>query len=123
MVAMLEWVISIDITAGIAVLFVAYLVYVVCDWVLYKQVVAGGPADRFVLITGCDSGFGRCVACRLDGAGCYVIATCLTQEGTTALQDTCSSRLTVIQMDVTDEDSVQQAFSVVSELLHPHKGE
>ena len=36
---------------------------------------------KFVLITGCDSGFGRETAIRLDKMGVGVLATCLTKQG------------------------------------------
>ena len=36
---------------------------------------------KFVLITGCDSGFGRETAIRLDKMGVCVLATCLTKQG------------------------------------------
>ena len=36
---------------------------------------------KYVLITGCDSGFGRATAIQLDKMGVCVLATCLTKEG------------------------------------------
>ena len=119
---MFDSVICINIMVGIMVLLMATVFFLVCNWIVHRPMVSGGPSGRYVLITGCDSGFGKCAARRLDAAGCHVIATCLTLEGAGALRDVSSSRLTAIQMDVTDEASVQQAFSVITDLLQPDKG-
>lgn len=63
----------------------------------------------FVFITGCDSGFGRLLALRLDQRGFRVLASCLTPTGAEDLQRVSSSRLQVTLLDVTDPQSVQQA--------------
>jgi len=104
------------------VFLISVVLFLVCDWIVHRQFVRGGPAGRYVLITGCDSGFGKRAAQQLDATGCLVIGTCLTAEGASALRDVCSSRLTAVQMDVTDEASIQQAFTVVTDLLQPNKG-
>ena len=43
--------------------------------------IANYQSRGYVLITGCDSGFGRMLATELDRRGIPVIACCLTQEG------------------------------------------
>ena len=120
---MLDSVTCITVMGGIALVLVVTSLFLVFDWILHKQIVAGGTAGRYVLITGCDSGFGRRAAQRLDEAGCHVIATCLTSEGASSVRDMCSSRLTAVEMDVTDETSIHHAFVVVNELLQPDKGD
>ncbi|XP_004601978.2 retinol dehydrogenase 5 [Sorex araneus] len=68
------------------------------------------PASAaFVFITGCDSGFGRLLALRLDQRGFRVLAGCLTPVGAEDLQKVASSRLRATLLDVTDPQSVQQA--------------
>ena len=123
MVAMFDLTFLVNMLIVIVVILVTTTFCIVCDWILHKQIVTGGAAGRYILITGCDSGFGKRAAQRFDVAGCHVIATCLTSEGANALRETCSAQLTAVQMDVTDEDSVQQAYSVVTELLQPDKGD
>ena len=120
--AMFDLVFLINVRVVITIILLATTFCLVCDWILHKTIVSGGAAGHYVLITGCDSGFGKCAARRFDVAGCRVIATCLTLEGASALRDTCSTLLTALQMDVTDEDSVQQAYNVVIQLLQPDKG-
>lgn len=67
------------------------------------------PSDAFVFITGCDSGFGRLLALRLDQRGFRVLASCLTPAGAEDLQRAASSRLHTTLLDVTDSQSVQRA--------------
>ncbi|XP_061102835.1 11-beta-hydroxysteroid dehydrogenase type 2-like [Conger conger] len=71
------------------------------------------PAEgRAVLITGCDSGFGKATAQHLDMLGFEVFASVLdlTGPGAVDLQRTCSSRLTLLQMDLTEPQDIQQAL-------------
>uniref|UniRef100_A0A8C6TI99 11-beta-hydroxysteroid dehydrogenase type 2 n=1 Tax=Neogobius melanostomus TaxID=47308 RepID=A0A8C6TI99_9GOBI len=61
---------------------------------------------------GCDSGFGKAIAQRLDSLGFQVFATVLDLkgEGAQELQRTCSSRLALLQVDITQPQQVQQAL-------------
>ncbi|KPP66068.1 11beta-hydroxysteroid dehydrogenase short form-like [Scleropages formosus] len=62
---------------------------------------------------GCDSGFGKAATQRLDSLGFEVIASVLDLEGPGAaeLRRTCSSRLTLVKMDITQHDDVQNALA------------
>ena len=99
-----------------------FVVYVICDWLVHCLWIPGGAVNRWVLITGCDTGFGNQAAKHLDLIGCRVIAGCLTTSGCSALKSECSSRLVTLQMDVADEESVQHAYQAVTELLRPEDG-
>lgn len=71
------------------------------------------PAQgKAVVITGCDSGFGKAAAKRLDSLGFDVFATVLdlTGEGAKDLRRNCSSSLTLLQVDITQPQQVQQAL-------------
>uniref|UniRef100_A0A1A7XSU0 11-beta-hydroxysteroid dehydrogenase type 2 n=1 Tax=Iconisemion striatum TaxID=60296 RepID=A0A1A7XSU0_9TELE len=67
---------------------------------------------KAVFITGCDSGFGNAAVKRLDSLGFEVFATVmdLTGHGARDLQRSCSSRLTLMQVDITQPQQVQQAL-------------
>ncbi|XP_076448956.1 short-chain dehydrogenase/reductase family 9C member 7-like [Babylonia areolata] len=77
------------------------------------------PAGKAVVITGCDSGFGQMLAKRLHDVGYLVFAGCLApdREGALKLKQSTSSRLHVIELDVTDDFHVQRAQSYVSSHL------
>lgn len=61
---------------------------------------------------GCDSGFGKATAKHLDALGFEVFATVLdlSGDGAIELQRTCSPRLTLLQVDITQPQQVQQAL-------------
>ena len=77
---------------------------------------------RFVLITGCDSGFGRETAIKLDKMGIRVLATCLTKEGEQSLKSVMSDKLITFQMDVTNSQQVEEVFQKVKKLLDGKSG-
>ncbi|XP_063587881.1 D-beta-hydroxybutyrate dehydrogenase, mitochondrial-like [Penaeus indicus] len=76
---------------------------------------------KAVLVTGCDSGFGYALALRLDALGFHVFAGCLQASGESArdLASSASSRLRVIQLDITKEEEVNAALKEVKDLLSP----
>ena len=69
--------------------------------------------EKFVLITGCDSGFGRETAIRLDEMGVRVLATCLTKEGEQSLRSVASDKLKTFQMDVTNSQQIKDVYEEV----------
>ncbi|XP_077376541.1 11-beta-hydroxysteroid dehydrogenase type 2 [Festucalex cinctus] len=76
---------------------------------------------KAVVITGCDSGFGKATARHLDGLGFRVFATVLdgAGEGAGELRRTCSPRLTLLELDITQPQQVQRALAEVRERLGP----
>ena len=77
---------------------------------------------RYVLITGCDLGFGRATAIQLDKMGACVLATCLTKEGEQSLKSVTSDRLKTFQMDVTNSKQIAVVFEEVKALLDNKTG-
>ncbi|XP_007888075.1 retinol dehydrogenase 7 [Callorhinchus milii] len=69
--------------------------------------------DKHVYITGCDSGFGHRLAQRLDELGFYVLAACYTQNGAEDLKTSTSPRLKILQLDVTNSESINKAAEIV----------
>ncbi|XP_048774972.1 retinol dehydrogenase 16-like [Ostrea edulis] len=78
--------------------------------------------NRHVLITGCDSGFGNELARLLDKRGVPVFAACLTEKGTAELKKHTSSRLRVLQLDVTDQNSIHDSVEFVKRHLPKSSG-
>eukprot|EP00057_Strongylocentrotus_purpuratus_P013158 XP_011667632.1 PREDICTED: retinol dehydrogenase 7 isoform X2 [Strongylocentrotus purpuratus] len=76
--------------------------------------------DKYVFITGCDTGFGNKLAKQLDIMGVHVIAACLTEKGRTDLDDVTSDRVKTLILDVTDHESVLRAYEEVKKII-PHK--
>ncbi|XP_072263975.1 retinol dehydrogenase 7-like [Pyxicephalus adspersus] len=73
--------------------------------------------DKYVFITGCDSGFGNLLARQLDKRGMKVLAACLTETGAENLKKETSSRLQTIILDISDSKSVSTAAEWVSSIV------
>uniref|UniRef100_A0ABM5FNF0 17-beta-hydroxysteroid dehydrogenase type 6-like n=1 Tax=Pogona vitticeps TaxID=103695 RepID=A0ABM5FNF0_9SAUR len=69
--------------------------------------------EKYVFITGCDSGFGNLLARQLDTRGMQVLAACLTQKGAEELEKATSGRLKTTILDVTSTESVATAMEWV----------
>ncbi|KAH0629141.1 hypothetical protein JD844_010986, partial [Phrynosoma platyrhinos] len=65
--------------------------------------------EKYIFITGCDSGFGDQLARQLDARGFQVLAACLTQKGAEELEKATSKRLKTTFLDVTSTESVAAA--------------
>ncbi|NXP58900.1 RDH7 dehydrogenase, partial [Chloropsis cyanopogon] len=72
-------------------------------------------SEKFVLITGCDSGFGNLLARQLDARGLRVLAACLTDTGAAHLRAATSSRLQTVLLDVTSSKSIADVTAWVRE--------
>ncbi|XP_069614611.1 retinol dehydrogenase 16-like [Ranitomeya imitator] len=73
--------------------------------------------DKYVFITGCDSGFGNLLAKQLDKRGMKVLAACLTDKGAEELKKETSTRLQTILLDVADSQSVSAAAEWVNGIV------
>ncbi|KAM9374384.1 17-beta-hydroxysteroid dehydrogenase type 2 [Phaethornis superciliosus] len=97
---------------------------VFCIVCLVSWVYLGGRAllpvgDKAVLITGSDTGIGHSLAKYLDSLGFVVFAGVLNKDGPGAeeLRQTCSQRLSLLQLDITKATQVKEAYLKVSEKL------
>ena len=77
---------------------------------------------KFVLITGCDSGFGRETAIRLDKMGVCVLATCLTKQGEESLKSVTSNKLQTFELDVTNSQQVKEVYEEVKRKIPSDAG-
>ncbi|XP_060620159.2 retinol dehydrogenase 7-like isoform X1 [Anolis sagrei] len=99
-------------------LYLAVLVglYLLLRWYWEGQTVEN-LREKYVFITGCDSGFGNKLAKQLDAQGLQVLAACFTQEGAEELERLTSDRLKVTILDVTSTESVKAATEWVKGIV------
>ncbi|XP_075531832.1 retinol dehydrogenase 7-like [Dermacentor variabilis] len=83
-------------------------------WAFVAEVQGEGKA---VLITGCDTGFGHRLAKRLSHKDFLVFAGCLNSNGDGADELKHLKNIVVLQMDVTKQEQVNEAFVAVKEKL------
>ncbi|KAK6175330.1 hypothetical protein SNE40_013818 [Patella caerulea] len=95
--------------------------YWTLKWFLGKLKVEN-YGEKYVLVTGCDTGFGNLLAKRLDGLGFHVIATCLKQNSADVLTKASSKRLQTVQLNVSSEEDIKAASTKVKLILPPNKG-
>ncbi|XP_004380096.1 retinol dehydrogenase 16-like [Trichechus manatus latirostris] len=88
--------------------------YYLLRWYRERQVVSH-LRDKYVFITGCDSGFGNLLARQLDLRGLRVLASCLTEQGAEQLRGQTSDRLETVILDVTQTESIAAATHWVKE--------
>ena len=93
----------------------------ITQWLQSRATLPGLHA-RHVLVTGCDTGFGRSLALRLDRLGCPVFAACLTAEAARELDKETSERVQTLQMDVTKDEDIERVVKEVTNSLPIDKG-
>uniref|UniRef100_A0A670KJ59 17-beta-hydroxysteroid dehydrogenase type 6-like n=1 Tax=Podarcis muralis TaxID=64176 RepID=A0A670KJ59_PODMU len=89
-------------------LLLAVLLFFAIRWYLERQKVEN-LREKYVFITGCDSGFGNQLARQLDAEGLRVLAACFTQKGAEELERLTSDRLKTTLLDVTSTESIVAA--------------
>ncbi|XP_068602201.1 dehydrogenase/reductase SDR family member 9 [Brachionichthys hirsutus] len=98
-----------------------YLLVLVALWFCYRwykeRKRVSNEDDKYVYITGCDTGFGNLLARHLDQLGYRVIAGCYTEKGEVELKKATSDRLTTVHLDVSDSISVRKATSLIQTLV------
>lgn len=97
-------------------------VFIVCSWLLRSLKIPHRYNDLYVLITGCDSGFGRETVYRLDKLGFHIFAGCLTENGVIGVQQSSSVRVYATQVDITKSEQIDNWLSVVKSHLPANKG-
>ncbi|CAF4925458.1 unnamed protein product, partial [Rotaria socialis] len=73
------------------------------------------PNGKYILISGCDTGFGHGLAIELDRQGFNVLAGVFSPDNISSLQKELSSRATVFRLDITKQDDIDAAFELVKE--------
>ncbi|CAF1161357.1 unnamed protein product [Adineta steineri] len=71
------------------------------------------PKDKYVLISGCDTGFGHTLAIELDKQGFNVLAGVYTSNNIIILQNKLSPKATVFQLDITKQEDIDSAYELI----------
>ncbi|XP_039619421.1 estradiol 17-beta-dehydrogenase 2 [Polypterus senegalus] len=97
---------------GYVGLFLLCLEFLLSLTVLRKYEEFLPVSNKALLITGCDSGIGKALAKHFDKLGFTVFAGVLNEKGPgpDELRRSCSERLSLIRLDVTDTTQISQAY-------------
>ncbi|CAF2831115.1 unnamed protein product [Rotaria sp. Silwood2] len=71
------------------------------------------PTGKYVLISGCDTGFGHELAIELDKQGFNVLAGVFVPDNVITLKDKLSSKATVFRLDITKQEDIDDVFKLV----------
>eukprot|EP00127_Corallochytrium_limacisporum_P003961 Clim_evm10s156 gene=Clim_evmTU10s156 len=99
------------VTAGVGV---AYSFIRILGYGLVPRGYIQPSKDKAILVTGCDSGFGRGTAVNLARKGFTVYAACLFDSSLQGLQSEGGSNIKPVQMDVTKPGQVDRVVSQIS---------
>ncbi len=72
------------------------------------------PNGKYVLISGCDTGFGNRLAIELDKQGFNVLAGIYNPDNKDSLTKILSSRATIFQLDITRQEDIDAAYEMIS---------
>ncbi|XP_034032380.1 retinol dehydrogenase 16-like [Thalassophryne amazonica] len=96
-----------------------YLLGLVVFYYLYRWVRelprVSDKKNKYVYITGCDTGFGNLLARHLDKQGFRVIASCFTEKGEEDMKKSCSSNLITTHLDVRSNESVAKVAAMIKD--------
>ncbi|CAF3999035.1 unnamed protein product [Rotaria sp. Silwood2] len=69
---------------------------------------------KYVLISGCDTGFGHGLAIELDKQGFNVLAGVFVPDNVDSLKNKLSPKATVFRLDITKQEDIDAAFELVN---------
>ncbi|CAF1517604.1 unnamed protein product [Rotaria sp. Silwood1] len=96
---------------------ISFIIVLYIFYRLYEHFIGAGninPNGKYVLISGCDSGFGHGLAIELDKQGFNVFAGVYTRDSIISLKGKLSSRATVFRLDITKQEDIDDAFELVN---------
>lgn len=87
----------------------AFLLLWALIWLYRDSLEIDKIKEKYVFITGCDSGFGNLLCKQLDKRGFHVLAGCLTEKGADDLKRVTGPYFKTCILDVTSTASIQNA--------------
>mmetsp|Transcript_9067 Transcript_9067/g.12150 ORF Transcript_9067/g.12150 Transcript_9067/m.12150 type:complete len:377 (+) Transcript_9067:191-1321(+) len=116
--------VEIDCCALDGIIFLSFFAIFSLVSTIVSSIKIGEFEKRAVLITGCDSGFGRGISVRLYNKGFIVFAACLTAKGVEELSAQCpdKKRMNAFMMNVTEDQSVEDGLKFVRERVDKERG-
>jgi len=73
------------------------------------------PKNKVIVISGCDSGFGKLSVRQLSRKGCTILAGCYTKEGIQSLNSEKPSNVFPFHLDITKQESIDNATQIIKQ--------
>ena len=90
--------------------FATFVVLWALIWLYRDSIEVDNISEKYVFVTGCDSGFGNLLSRKLDRRGFRVLAGCLTEKGAEDLKRATGHNLKTVLLNVTNTDSINKAM-------------
>ncbi|CAF3025352.1 unnamed protein product [Rotaria socialis] len=97
----------------ISFIFIFYIIYILYQHFYPTPNIS--PKDKYIFISGCDTGFGHGLAIKLDKQGFNVLAGVFDSDNVTSLREKLTSRATVFRLDITKQEDIEAAFELVTQ--------
>ncbi|UJR32212.1 hypothetical protein I4U23_019677 [Adineta vaga] len=93
-------------------IFTIVISYKICQYYFLSPNI--NPTGKYVLISGCDTGFGHGLALELDKQGFNVLAGIYNPNNEETLTKLLSSRAIVFKLDITKQEDINDAYELIS---------
>jgi 11-cis-retinol dehydrogenase len=96
---------------------IGFIIFIHVSYRVYQYLFPSpdiNPNDKYVLISGCDTGFGHGLALELDKQGFNVLAGIYNPNNKDSLTELLSPRATVFKLDITRQEDIDAAFEMIS---------
>ncbi|CAF0879062.1 unnamed protein product [Rotaria sordida] len=97
-------------------LIIILIILLYVTYYVYKHLFPSpniNPDGKYVLITGCDTGFGHALAIELDKQGFNVLAGVYISNNIIILKNKLSSNANVFRLDITKEEDINAVYELV----------
>lgn len=99
-----------------------FIIYISIKWYLRSLWIRRNYGDLYVLVTGCDSGFGLEFMFKLHELGFNIFATCLNEKNAADLDKTTLARIRTVKLDVRDTGAISKLYQMVKDSIPKDKG-
>jgi NAD(P)-dependent dehydrogenase (short-subunit alcohol dehydrogenase family) len=98
------------------IVFIGFIILAFFAYQIHKYLFPStnvDPRGKYVLISGCDTGFGHALAIELDKQGFHIFACLYDMTNEAALKNKLSTRATIFNLDITRTDDIDAAYSLL----------
>ena len=102
-----------SVSVVIGILIILYVGYRIYQYLFPPPNLS--PNGKYVLISGCDTGFGHTLAIELDKIGFHVLAGVYNPDNEEHLTQQLSNRATVFCLDITRQEEIDSAYEMIAQ--------
>uniref|UniRef100_A0A0N4ZE41 Retinol dehydrogenase n=1 Tax=Parastrongyloides trichosuri TaxID=131310 RepID=A0A0N4ZE41_PARTI len=109
---------------SILILFLLITIIIILLYILtinvFQSIEINEISNKCIIITGCDTGFGKEIAIKANDKGFIVFACCLTKVGVNDFER-INKRIIPYHLDITNEENVDNMINFVMDVINKSK--